>query len=84
MNRFVLGVASIAVLVMPSWAADYQMRPAYEPDWETTEDSLRFELGLRYWYSWGRQNAGFGSTVLAATTPVSTGDGLPVIGSATA
>lgn len=65
MNRFVLGVASIAVLVMPSWAADYQMRPAYEPDWETTEDSLRFELGLRYWYSWGRQNAGFGSTVLA-------------------
>ena len=54
-------VAVLAVLVaVPALAADYPtLRPAYPEDWETPEDSLRFEFGARYWMSWGQQDAGF-------------------------
>ncbi len=41
-------------------AADYpEFRPPYEPGWETGEDSIRFEAGVRYWSSWGAQDAVF-------------------------
>lgn len=66
-------VASLAVLVaVPALAADYPpLRPAYPDSWESSEDNpLRFEVGLRYWYSRGGQDAefsvpGFGDTILS-------------------
>lgn len=67
MKRTLSGAtAAIALFAaMPALAADFsgypELRPAYEPGWETTEDSIAFELGARYWYSWGGQNAGFTS-----------------------
>lgn len=66
MNRSLLGCAIAAMCVAtPALAADYpELRPAYEPGWESGEDSLRFEGGLRYWYSWGSQEAGFPSASL--------------------
>lgn len=64
MKRFLYGTVAMLALVasMRVLAADYpDLRPAYEPGWESTEDSIRFELGARYWYSWGGQDAGFSS-----------------------
>lgn len=67
MNRCLLGAAVMAMMAAtPALSADYpDLRPAYEPNWESSEDSLRFEAGLRYWYSWGRQNASFAPTTLS-------------------
>jgi hypothetical protein len=53
-------------LVLPAAAADYlidpDLRPAYPERWEdAADDSIRFEYGAAYWYSWGGQNAGFSS-----------------------
>jgi hypothetical protein len=72
MKRSLQGaVAVLAVLVaVPALAADYPpLRPAYPDSWESSEDNpLRFEAGLRYWYSLGGQDATFpsvfGDTVL--------------------
>jgi hypothetical protein len=68
MNRYVLGAASALLIAGPVFAADVphisdccEFRPSYEPEWETGMDSLRFELGARYWYSWGAQDASFAS-----------------------
>lgn len=40
----------------PALSADYfdDMRPAYSDDWQ--DDSISFELGVRYWYSLGSQS----------------------------
>lgn len=59
-------VAILAVsLAAPALAADYfdyaELRPAYPEGWENPDDSIRFEFGAAYWYSWGGQDAGFSS-----------------------
>lgn len=56
--------AMAACLAAPALAADYfqpqpDLRPAYPEGWENPDDSIRFEFGAAYWYSWGGQNAGF-------------------------
>lgn len=66
MKRSLQGaVAALAVLTAaPALAADYpELRPAYSENWEQPDDSIRFELGARYWLSWGSQDAGFTATV---------------------
>ncbi|HEY8577566.1 MAG TPA: hypothetical protein VIL88_14660 [Devosia sp.] len=56
-----LGLVLPLLLAAPAAAADYfgtapDLRPAYPQDWALTDDSpLRFESGLRYWYSVGTQ-----------------------------
>ncbi|UYN99748.1 MAG: hypothetical protein KIT02_00430 [Devosia sp.] len=56
-------VLMTAGLATPALGADFSdygdLRPSYEPGWETGDDSLRFEAGIRYWMSWGKQQAGF-------------------------
>jgi hypothetical protein len=44
-------------------AADYSsLRPSYPDQWETSEDNpLRFDMGVRYWYSLGRQEHSIGA-----------------------
>lgn len=55
-----LAVALGGAYGIPVLAADYpELRPPYEPGWETGEDSIRFETGVRYWLSWGKQQADF-------------------------
>ncbi|KQX34301.1 hypothetical protein ASD04_16815 [Devosia sp. Root436] len=68
MKRSLCGaVAILAIcLAVPALAADYfepypELRPAYPDTWEQPDDSIRFEFGAAYWYSWGGQNAGFTS-----------------------
>jgi len=70
MKRSLQGAAAILAIcsAVPALAADYSidygaepLRPAYPEGWENTEDSIRFEFGSAYWYSWGGQNAGFSS-----------------------
>lgn len=66
MKRSLYGAAAtLAVLIAaPAMAADYPLRPSYPQGWENTDASLRFETGLRYWYSWGEQDARFAPTDL--------------------
>jgi hypothetical protein len=57
-------IAAYSLLAGPAIAADYpELRPAYEPGWETGESSIRFEAGTRYWMSWGRQDATFDTPI---------------------
>lgn len=60
-----VAIAALSVAA-PALAADYydipELRPAYPDSWEDGEDNpLRFEAGLRYWYSVGRMNLSVGS-----------------------
>ncbi len=65
MTRSFAGAAAVLALIaaQPAVAADYpeypDLRPAYPEGWENTDDSIRFETGVAYWYSWGGQNATF-------------------------
>lgn len=68
MKRSLQGALALAALslAVPALAADYfapppDLRPAYPDTWEQPDDSIRFEYGAAYWYSWGGQNAGFTS-----------------------
>jgi hypothetical protein len=68
MKRSLQGAVALAAmsLAVPALAADYfapppDLRPAYPDTWEQPDDSIRFEYGAAYWYSWGGQNAGFTS-----------------------
>lgn len=65
MNRYALGVlAGLATISTASaLAADYgygalpPLRPAYPQQWEAPQgDPLKFEVGVRYWYSIGKQD----------------------------
>jgi hypothetical protein len=73
MTRSLSGALAIVALfgVVPATAADYNefapLRPAYPNDWETGEDNpLRFEAGLRYWYSLGEQSIDVGPETYSA------------------
>lgn len=63
MTRTLKGAIALLALcaAAPAIAADYpELRSAYPNDWSTGDDNpLRFESGLRYWYSWGGQDAAF-------------------------
>ena len=67
MKRSLQGAVALAALslAVPALAADYfepvDLRPAYPDTWEQPDDSIRFEYGAAYWYSWGGQDAGFTS-----------------------
>lgn len=77
MNRYLLGAAALALCAAaPALAADYpELRPAYEPGWESNnEDSLRFEAGVRYWYSIGSQQHSIGSFTETMDTKTSSGE----------
>lgn len=77
MTRTRLGTAAIVVLLAASsgQAADYpELRPAYQEGWESTEDSIRFELGTAYWYAWGGQDAAYAGTAPLGTIGVSSRD----------
>jgi hypothetical protein len=70
MKRSLQAAVALAALSLaaPALAADYfapppDLRPAYPDTWEQPDDSIRFEYGAAYWYSWGGQNAGFTSPV---------------------
>lgn len=58
----IAAVSSLALaLAAPALAADYslypELRPAYPDQWTLPEDDpLRFEAGVRYWFSWGEQD----------------------------
>lgn len=64
---FVLSAAAAATLVAaaPALAADWQvpapgdnLRSGFNNSWDNADenDPLSFELGVRYWYSWGAQS----------------------------
>jgi hypothetical protein len=60
MSRFAVYAFALLAggVAVPALAADYPgLRPAYAPEWEMSEDSLRFEAGIRYWYSLGGQSS---------------------------
>lgn len=65
MRLIPLAVTATALLTGAALAADYpELRPAYVDNWANTpENSLRFEFGTRYWYSWGNQDAGFTAAI---------------------
>ena len=67
MARVLNCAVAIAALTIatPALAADYnnypELRPSYPESWENGEDNpLRFEAGLRYWYSLGQQSSELG------------------------
>jgi hypothetical protein len=69
----VFAIAALSV-VTPSLAADYNdypdLRPSYPNDWATDESNpLRFEAGVRYWYSVGKQTSelGIGGSTFSTT-----------------
>lgn len=73
MTRSLYGVAAMLALcaAIPALAADYpDLRPAYPESWQNPDDSIRFEFGTAYWYSWGGKDAGF----TAATGGLTLGD----------
>lgn len=63
-------VGAVPVLGADYGEGSYEMRQSYPDDWEMTDegDPLGFEVGLRYWYSMGGQDAGFldGAAVFAS------------------
>jgi hypothetical protein len=56
MQRVLLGATLVLCTTASVFSADYPiLRPSYEPGWEVnSEESLRFEAGLRYWYAWSK------------------------------
>ncbi|MDR3472805.1 MAG: hypothetical protein P4M09_14160 [Devosia sp.] len=67
--------AAASLLAAPSFAADFaaddfgsdsSLRSGYSEDWANSDvgDPLTFELGIRYWYSWGAQKFNVGSSAL--------------------
>ena len=78
MSRLALNAATALatmLLVVPAFAADYDMglpegsdlRSGFNDDWSMSDkdDPLTFELGARYWYSWGRQSFSIGNGSLS-------------------
>ena len=68
MKRSLSGAIAMLALTTaaPALAADYPMfgamRPSYGNEWGQSEEGpLRFETGLRYWYSWNEQKHNIGS-----------------------
>lgn len=54
------GSVSVLILAVPALGADYPSFPDLRPSYPGVleETPLRFETGVRYWYSWGGQTVG--------------------------
>jgi len=68
--RCVCAIAALSIAT-PALAADYNeypdLRPSYPDSWATDEaNPLRFEAGVRYWYSLGQQDVGQGGETYSA------------------
>jgi hypothetical protein len=80
MNRFLQGTTATLALfaAVPALAADYTgfsgIRPSYSQDWGSTEDTLQFEAGVRYWYSIGQQKHEIGPFSQTMNTKSSSGE----------
>lgn len=78
MKRTFQGTAALLVMcaTVPVLAADYpDLRPAYPDSWATSEDDpLRFESGIRYWYSIGGQEHSIGTFSETMETKTSSGE----------
>ena len=69
--------AAVLVPVAPTLAADFSdnfgsdtsLRSGFSDDWANSDagDPLTFELGTRYWYSWGAQSFDIGTGAAALT-----------------
>ncbi|MBD8065286.1 hypothetical protein IC608_07355 [Devosia sp. PTR5] len=60
MRASLSAIAVLSLIATPAVAADIaDMRPPPDQPPQSQESPLRFEAGLRYWLSWGRQEAGF-------------------------
>src|SRR5580704_1683253 len=78
-------VAAVLLLAAPALAADYNdgftsdddsLRSGFSDDWSDTNQTepLSFELGTRYWYSWGVQNFNVGAGTLNDNDNAQTGE----------
>lgn len=61
MSRVVTSLVALAaasLIAGPVAAADWseEFRPAYPADWEMDNDTLNFDIGIRYWYALGNQS----------------------------
>jgi len=68
MKLYTMGIVAgfLTTTAVSAVGADYDslppLRPAYPQEWETpTSAPLKFELGVRYWYSIGKQEHQIGS-----------------------
>ena len=73
-----VAIAALSVAT-PALAADYneypELRPSYPDSWENGEDNpLRFEAGVRYWYSMGQMNLSVGSDKETINTKTHSGE----------
>lgn len=53
--------AAAGLLATPLAAADWStegFRTGYPADWESSDDTLNFDIGVRYWYALGSQSLG--------------------------
>lgn len=55
-----IALAAASVLSLPASAADWgtDFREGYPDDWEMSEETLNFDIGVRYWYALGSQDIG--------------------------
>lgn len=81
MPRLIRLAVATAVLAAaaPALAADYlnypELRPSYPDEWAYSDDNpLRFEVGLRYWYSIGSQDFDVGGLSQSADTQTHSGE----------
>ncbi|MET3926130.1 hypothetical protein [Devosia sp. 2618] len=78
MKRSLYSAAAILAVcaAVPALAADYaDLRPAYPNNWSSgTENPLRIESGIRYWYSVGEQEHSIGSYTQKMETKTSSGE----------
>lgn len=81
MKRFALSALAIlsSVSVQSVFAADYgaipDLRPAYPDHWQPeAEDPISFDIGVRYWYSIGRQEHSVGASSETMETKSHTGE----------
>lgn len=78
MKQLVLGAVALATCagVHAASAADYPvLRPSYPDVWEAEEgDPLRFEMGVRYWYSLGKQEHSIGGDTETMDTKTHSGE----------
>jgi hypothetical protein len=55
-----IAIVAAAVFSAPAIAADWgqDFREGYPDDWEFSNDTLNFDIGIRYWYALGSQDVG--------------------------
>lgn len=89
MSRLALplvAAAATSLFAGPSLAADFSadnfgsdasLRSGFSEDWANSDvgDPLTFELGVRYWYSWGAQRFNVGSSTLSDDDHASSAEG---------